>query len=158
MTAPAPDYVDLARRWIAVHGETSATAAVTEAERAAEAFKPLPLDDNPSLPECRRRREYWLARRAELEVQERTGELVERAVINRVWYEETRRVRDRLLSMPASLAGAVLSCGGDLRVAEEAIRRELAAVLLALADEPTAPATTACYDAAPATGSDLQGP
>ena len=81
-------------------------------------------------------REIVNAQLAKLKLDVAEGRLIERAMVERVWYEEVRRVRDRLLSLPSSLAGAALSAGGDLRVAEEAIRAEIETALRGLAQEP----------------------
>lgn len=95
-----------------------------------------PASDGATLLKARAAHETLKAQLAKLKLDLAEGRLVDRAEVERVWYEEVRRVRDRLLSLPSSLAGAALSSGGDLRVAEEAIRAEIESALLRLAQEP----------------------
>ena len=91
-----------------------------------------------SLNASRALSEHYKSQLMRLKLDLAEGRILPRADVERVWYEETRRVRDRILSLPSSLAGSALSAP-DFRGAEEAIRAALEAALLALADEPTGP-------------------
>ena len=115
--------------------DTAATSAADDTPPTRRRRVDLPAGQ--TLVQARTAVEIVKAQRTKLRLDEEEGRLIDRATVERVWFEEVRRVRDRILSLPASLAGAALSAGGDLRVAEEAIRAELETALRGLAEEPT---------------------
>lgn len=73
------------------------------------------------------------ARIAQLNYEERQGELVKVAKIERKWFELTRRTRDRLMTVGARLAGEV-AAETDARVVESRIDEEIRDALSALTE------------------------
>jgi len=86
----------------------------------------------PGYPESRARREHFLARLAELEVQVREGQLVDAAAAKAATFERGRRVRNQIMGLPARIAGDLAAEADPARVAIT-LERELVECLTALA-------------------------
>jgi hypothetical protein len=108
----------------------AAVSAETETPApAAHTMAPQPQPDLPHLidfSEARARREHANAQIAELNWREQAGHLVKRDVVAAKEFEVARRLRDRILGLPARLAGLVAADAMATIVAEcEQLIREL---------------------------------
>jgi len=102
-------------------GERTLSPEELEAEVAN-----LPPGAVPELGLSRQRREHALAQLAEIELKEREARLVLKADVERVWFEEGRRVRDAIQRLgPAMLPDLAKAAGG-------LTQEQRAAVLLVL--------------------------
>jgi hypothetical protein len=79
----------------------------------------------------RARREAALAERAEIELRQRKGELLDRAATLRAVEDAVRAMRDRILTIPHDIAGELARLS-DEREIEQHLRARLNAVLNAL--------------------------
>ncbi len=86
----------------------------------------LPPGAVPELGLSRQRREHALAQMAELDLQEREGQLLRKVDVERVWGEEGRRVRDAILRLGPVLLPEIARAAGGLN------QEQRAAVLLVL--------------------------
>jgi hypothetical protein len=65
------------------------------------------------------------AKLARLELRRKSGELVERRLVEQETFAYGRRIRDRLLGVEARLAPVVAGHGGDIAACAAAIRAEM---------------------------------
>jgi hypothetical protein len=106
--APGTDLPVLAWGQTAEDGERKLSPEELEAEVAN-----LPPGAVPELGLSRQRREHALAQLAELELKERESLLVAKADVERVWFEEGRRVRDAIQRLgPVMLPDLAKAAGG----------------------------------------------
>ena len=80
------------------------------------------------LAKAKAKNETFRAQLAELEYQERVGQLLPADLVAQVWAEQVRIAKDRLLAIPARVAPTVLRME-ELRDVERAIRDALLVVL-----------------------------
>ncbi|NCA72027.1 MAG: hypothetical protein EOM91_18500 [Sphingobacteriia bacterium] len=80
------------------------------------------------LAKAKAKNETFKAQIAELEYQERVGQLLPADLVAQVWAEQVRIAKDRLLAIPARVAPTVLRLE-ELRDVERAIRDALLVVL-----------------------------
>lgn len=78
--------------------------------------------------DARTRREQAEAEKAEIQLKEMSGELVERAAVRRAAYESGRLLRDMLLALPGTLAQDLAAIAGAQEI-EVRLRDELRKVL-----------------------------
>ena len=80
------------------------------------------------LAKAKAKNETFKAQIAELDYQERVGQLLPADLVAQVWAEQVRIAKDRLLAIPARVAPTVLRLE-ELRDVERAIRDALLVVL-----------------------------
>lgn len=105
---------------------------------ADESPEQLPGGTDPtvkrSFAEARRDREDYLARTAKLEYEEQRGNLVPRALVEKLLMESNRRVREGMLNIPDRLA-AQLAAETDQRLVRQMLDVEIRNALESLADD-----------------------
>jgi phage terminase Nu1 subunit (DNA packaging protein) len=69
--------------------------------------RPTPTAAAPSYSEARARKESALASLRELQLQERTGELVRRDAVSKAVFASNRAIRDQFMNLPARVSGLV---------------------------------------------------
>ncbi|MCW3477354.1 hypothetical protein [Limobrevibacterium gyesilva] len=94
--------------------------------------------DAEAYASSRARREATNAKRAELELAELEGRLVDRAAVQREVEEMVRSLRDRVLNVPRDIAASVATMT-DERAIEARITLALKAALTEAADETESP-------------------
>jgi len=93
-----------------------------------------PLSDGASYQQARARREAFNAENARLDLEERIGRLVDRDDVEDRTMTAFRKIRDRLLSLPATLADRLIA-QPDAASMRVALDKEIRAVLEAAAHE-----------------------
>ena len=88
-------------------------------------------EEDVTLPEAMRRERVAKAELARLELAQRRGELIDKAVVGNEIFRLTRALRDRLLAIPARAAPSVAACGGDLVAIDVLLTQQIADALLA---------------------------
>lgn len=91
-----------------------------------------------SMQAARLRKELALAQLRELELRQKSGELIEVESVRRMWFERGRTVRDLLLGLPPRLA-ASLAAESDQAAVRVLLDREIRAALEALSGDGTPP-------------------
>lgn len=92
-------------------------------------------EEDVTLPEAMRRERVAKAELARLELAQRRGELIDKAVVGNEIFRLTRALRDRLLAIPARAAPSVAACGGDLVAIDVLLTQQIADALLAFSDD-----------------------
>lgn len=99
-----------------------------------------PSDDDttPALLTSRAKREHCLARLAQLELDERRGELLRADDVEREAFAIARRVREAMTNIPDRIAAEVAALS-DAAAVHQLLSREIRAALVELADGPDLP-------------------
>lgn len=92
-------------------------------------------EDDITLHEAMRRERVAKAELARLELAQRRGELIHKALVGNEIFRLTRALRDRLLAIPARAAPSVAACGGDLVAVGVVIAKQITDALLAFEDD-----------------------
>ena len=66
-----------------------------------------------SYSEADRRHKWAKATQEELKLKKIEGTLVLKSVVEKSWFDQTRRARDRMENIPARVSGLCAACGGD---------------------------------------------
>jgi phage terminase Nu1 subunit (DNA packaging protein) len=93
--------------------------------------RPQPSADAPSYGSARARKETALAGLRELQLKERTGELVRKEAVEKVAFATGRRLRDGFLNLPNRLAG-ILAAERDQHMIHTLLTKEIEQILEAL--------------------------
>lgn len=93
-----------------------------------------PVPKGVTLDDARTRKEHWLAVRAELDAQERKGELLPAADVLRAWQAVLANLRANLRNLPSRLAADMH--GLDLVAAEAVALAAIDELLAQLSDNP----------------------
>ncbi len=94
-------------------GRTSSKPAAA-ASVASPASSDAPMPKVPSQAQAAAVRTMYQARLLELDLKERQGLLVPKADVERVWFEEGRRVRDAIRRTPQQMIGDIARAAGGL--------------------------------------------
>ena len=95
----------------------------------------------PSYSEARARKETALAGLRELQLSQRRGELIEKALIRTQTFATWRRVRDNLINLPPRLAG-IFAAETDQHRIFDMLMREILQTLEGICDDTTGTTTT----------------
>jgi DNA-binding MarR family transcriptional regulator len=107
----------------------------------------LPASDGANYQRARAQREAFNAENARLDLEERRGALVDKDEVDRRQMEIFRRLRDRLLQLPATSAGR-LAAQSDERAVRTMLDKDIRAVLERFANELDRMAETDGFDVA----------
>ncbi len=106
--------------------------------------EPLPADDenaggvstngHTSFAKFRSAREAYQAKLAQLDYEERAGQLLKKADVERETYDAARLLRDRFLSLPQELAGALVSMSDEKEI-KKFLRAKIRDTLMEVAED-----------------------
>ena len=95
-------------------------SALAAAPAAAAANSDAPMPKVPSQAQAAAVRTMYQARLLELDLKERQALLVPKADVERVWFEEGRRVRDAIRRTPQQMIGDIARAVGGLNPGQRA--------------------------------------
>lgn len=109
--------LDAALAWLAVNGQTQAVYQDRGVHKAGAKPRPNADDATPteggntfelmSYADARAKRESMLAHKAQLDLDERRGLLLDAGEVKRVWLDKIVNARSRILAVPARVAAAL---------------------------------------------------
>ncbi|MGL5882459.1 hypothetical protein [Synechococcus elongatus] len=114
-----PSAVKVGQRWeidpAQADREWSQNTNVNHHKSKAPRVVAEPEDSSlPGLNESKAEREYYLAKLAQLDYEERAGQLVSAEDVRVTWFSHARRVRDAILNVPIRIVDEVRAIAGEL--------------------------------------------
>jgi hypothetical protein len=95
-----------------------------------------PFSNKAVYAKARAHRETYTAKLAKLEFEERSGRLIDRSEVERVWFESGQLIRDGILNVPARL-GSLLASISDPHQVHQLLDAELRKALNEVSDTVT---------------------